>query len=277
MTETVIVTGALGGAGSWIVEDLRFDYDVVAVDLELPADLDVDGVSFQAVDLTERADAWETVVDHDPAAVVHFGNIPHEENHAGGHVYENNAISTFNVLDAAGRAGADIVWASSETVYGTHYPEPGLPEHLPVTEDHPVRPWNAYDVPVASIRPSWIQYPGRYLVTDVREEFSLDSAGRFGNLWSYIDVRDVVDMVAAALDADFEGHEVLNAFAADNFLGVPTAGAIEAGYGDLPEDCTLEGDESGFSTAKAGELLDWEPTHSWKEAEDETVSGPSFV
>ncbi|MEF8853314.1 MAG: NAD(P)-dependent oxidoreductase [Haloarculaceae archaeon] len=295
MPETVIVTGALGGAGSWIVERLRFDYDVVAVDLELPADTAVDGVSFQAVDLTERADAWETVVDHDPTAVVHFGNIPHEENHAGGHVYENNAMSTFNVLEAAGRAGADVVWASSETVYGTHYPEPELPEHLPVTEDHPPRPWNAYetsklageaaaervknayDVSVVSVRPSWIQYPGRYFVTEIREEFSLDSAGRFGNLWSYIDIRDVVDMVEAALDADVGGHEIYNAFAADNFLGVPTAEAIEAGYGSLPGECDLEGDESGFSTAKARDLLDWEPTHSWKEAEDETVSGPSFV
>lgn len=295
MTETVIVTGALGGAGSWIVDSLRSDHDVVAVDLELPADLDVEGVSFQAVDLTDRADAWETVVDHDPTAVVHFGNIPHEGNHAGGHVYENNALSTFNVLEAAGRAGADVVWASSETVYGTHYPEPELPEHLPVTEEHPTRPWNAYEtsklageaaaervknaygVSVASIRPSWIQYPGRYLVTDIREEFTMESAGRSGNLWSYIDVRDVVDMVETALDAEFEGHEVFNAFAADNYLGVPTAEAIESGYGDLPEDCTLEGDESGFSTAKARESLDWEPTHSWRDAEDEDVAGPSFV
>ena len=64
---------------------------------------------------------------------------------------------------------------------------------------------------------------------------------------------------------------------ADNFLGVPTAAAIEAGYGDLPDECDLGGDESGFSTAKADELLDWEPTHSWRDAEDETVSGPSFV
>ena len=130
---------------------------------------------------------------------------------------------------------------------------------------------------MASIRPSWIQYPGRYLITDFREEFTMDSAGRFGNLWSYIDIRDVVELVEAALDADLEGHEIFNAFAPDNFLGVDTAEAIEAGFGSLPDDCDLEGDESGFSTAKAQDLLDWEPTHSWTEAEDESVSGPSFV
>jgi len=294
MADTVAVTGALGGAGSWIADALRGAYDVVAVDFELP-ETDVDGISFQAVDMTERANIWETVVDADPAAVVHFGNIPHENNHAGGEVYENNALSTFNVLEAAGRAGARVVWASSETVYGTHFPEPELPEYLPVDEDHPVRPWNAYEtsklageaaaervsnaygVPVASIRPSWIQSPGNYAVTSAREAFSLSEAGPSGNLWSYIDVRDVVDMVEAALTADVDGHEIFNAFAADNYLGVPTAEAIETGYGDLPEDCALEAEESGFSTAKAADRLGWEPTRSWRDAEDETVPGPSFV
>ena len=295
MAETVIVTGALGGVGSWIVARLRTDFDVVAVDFDLPATTGVDGVSFRAVDMTDRAHIWETVVDADPAAVVHFGNIPHENDHAGGEVYENNTLSTFNALEAAGRAGARIVWASSETVYGTHYPDPELPEYLPVDEDHPVRPWNAYetsklageaaaervtnayDVPVATIRPSWVQYPGDYAVTGTRESFSLAEAGPSGNLWSYVDVRDVIDMVEAALTADLDGHEVFNAFAPDNYLGVPTAEAIEAGYGGLPETCAIEGEASGFSTAKAADRLGREPTRSWRDAEDETVAGPSFV
>lgn len=208
MDESIVVTGALGGAGSWIVEALREEYSVVAVDLELPEETDVEGVSFQAVDLTEQAHVWETIVDAEPTAVVHFGNLPHEEHHAGGDVYENNTLATFNVLEAADRAGARVVWASSETVYGTHWPDPQLPEYLPVDEEHPTSPWNAYEtsklageaaaertanrfgVPVASIRPSWIQYPGRYRVTAIREAFSLSAAEAAGNCWGYIDVRD---------------------------------------------------------------------------------------
>lgn len=293
--ETIVVTGALGGAGSWIVDSLRDEYEVVAVDRTLPEETDLEDVAFQAVDLTEQGPTWQTISEAEPTAVVHFGNIPHEENHPGGYVYENNALSTFNVLDAAGRAGARVVWASSETVYGTHWPEPELPEYLPIDEDHPVAPWNSYetaklageatadrivntyDVPVASIRPSWIQYPGAYQITQIRESFTLETAQRFGNLWSYVDIRDVVGIVEASLTADFTGHEVFNAFAPDNFLGVPTADAIEAGYGDLPDDCELVEDECGFSTAKAGDLLGWEPEHSWKTAEDEDVAGPTFV
>lgn len=295
MTDTIVVTGALGGSGSWIVDALRDDYNVVAVDLTLPETTDVDGVRFQAIDLTDQGATWETVLDADPTAVVHFGNIPHEENHAGGEVYKNNAVSTFHALEAAGRAGADVVWASSETVYGTHWPEPTLPEYLPVDEEHPVEPWNGYetsklageaaaervanrfDVSVTSIRPSWIQYPGRYEITPFREAFDLESTDRFGNLWSYIDIRDVVSLVEAALDADFDGHEVFNAFGPDNFLGVDTATAIEAGFGDLPADCDLSGEESAYSTEKAADLLGWEPEHSWKTAEDEEIAGPSFV
>ena len=94
MRETVVVTGALGDAGSWIVDALRKEYEVVAVDRSVPETTDLDGVTFLAVDLTDQGPVWETIVDADPTAVVHFGNIPHEVNHAGGDVYQNNAVST---------------------------------------------------------------------------------------------------------------------------------------------------------------------------------------
>jgi len=83
-------------------------------------------------------------------------------------------------------------------------------------------------------------------------------------------------LVEAALDADFEATRCSTP-SADNFLGVDTATAIEAGYGDLPEECDLSGEESAYSTEKAAEMLGWEPEHSWKTAEDEEVAGPSFV
>lgn len=294
MTNTVVVTGALGGAGKWVVDRLRTTYEVVALDQRLPATNPTDGVSFQNIDLTQQGTVWETILDADPSAVVHFGNIPHEEHHAGGDVYENNVMSTYHVLEAAGRAGADVVWASSETVYGTHWPEPTLPEYLPIDEEHPVAPWNGYetsklageaaaervanafDVSVTSMRPTWIQYPGRYQITPIREAFEFESAGRFGNFWSYVDIRDVISFVEVAIDAAPDGHEVYNVFGPDNFLGVDTADAINAGYGSLPDQCALQGDQPAFTNAKATSTLGWEPEHSWKTAEDEDIAAPSF-
>lgn len=294
MVATVVVTGALGLAGRWIVDSLKTEYEVVAVDQRLPDSLDVGGVHFQATDLTDQGKAWETVLDADPEKVIHLANIPHEENHPGGQVFENNALSTFHVLEAAGRAGADIVWASSETVYGTHWPEPELPEYLPVDEEHPVAPWNgyetsklageasaervanAYNVSVNSMRPSWIQIPGEYVITEIREAFGIEDAAPMGNYWSYVDIRDVVGFVEAAVQTPVDGHEVFNIFGPDNFLGIDTAVALEAGFGDLPERCDLAGDDCAFSTEKASRLLDWEPVHSWKTAESESLTAPTF-
>ena len=54
MSETVLVTGALGGAGSWITDRLRETYGVVAVDRTLPESTDIDGVDLRAVDLTDQ-------------------------------------------------------------------------------------------------------------------------------------------------------------------------------------------------------------------------------
>ena len=44
-----------------------------------------------------------------------------------------------------------------------------------------------------------------------------------------------------------------------------------------PDEVDLEGDQSATDYENAREVLDWEPEHSWREAEDEQVDGPSFV
>ena len=95
MVATVVVTGALGLAGRWIVDSLRTENEAVAVDQRLPDSLDVEGVHFQATDLTEQGKAWETVLDANPEKVIHLTNNPHEENHPGGQVFENNALTTY--------------------------------------------------------------------------------------------------------------------------------------------------------------------------------------
>jgi len=86
-----------------------------------------------------------------------------------------------------------------------------------------------------------------------------------------------VDFVELLLTADFSGHEIFNLFAPDNFLGVPTAEAVEARFGTLPEDCELEGNESGFSMQKANDMFGWSPNHSWETAEHESIASPGFI
>ncbi|KTG29355.1 NAD-dependent epimerase/dehydratase family protein [Haloferax profundi] len=293
--ETVIVTGALGRSGRWITDRLADDYDVVAVDLDHPG-FEVDArenLDFRAADLTDMGEVADLMAAVDPDAVVHWAAIPSPTRHAGSRVFETNVQSTYNVLVAAARADARIVWASSESAYGFAFAEEKpLPDFLPITEDHPLRPEDPYgtakvageeiskmvarkhDASTCAIRPSWIQYPGEYNCRDIAS--SGDLAGGAGNCWSYVDVRDVAGLVAAALDTPAEGHEAVHAAAAENYLGRPTADAVEEFWGELPDECTLDGDESALATVKAELLFDWEPAHSWREAADEEVPEPTL-
>jgi len=249
-------------------------------------------VDFRAADLTDQGQTWELISEFDPDYVVHYAAYPNPLGHGGAHVYENNTISTYNVLSGAGDAGADVVWASSETVYGTVFAEPSfLPDYFPIDVDHPKRPEDPYgtskvageeiakmvtrryDVSVASIRPSWIQAPGEYSCRD--PDYVDDLSAGAGNFWSYVDVRDVAEMVVAALDADLAGHEAFNCVARDNALGRPLRELLREQYGRVPAEFDVEGDASAYATRKAADMLDWTPEHSWRDAAEESVSAPT--
>ncbi|WP_318567901.1 NAD(P)-dependent oxidoreductase [Salinigranum marinum] len=293
--ETVLVTGGRGRSGRWLVDRLAGDYDVVCVDYDQPGFEVAERahVDFRAADLTDRGDAFDLLSEIDPDAVVHWAAIPAPTRHPGGRVFETNVLAAYNALTAAGRVGARTVWASSESTYGWAFArEKALPETLPITESHPQRPEDPYgtskvageavakmvarryDVPVTSIRPSWIQYPGEYACRDVADE---GLEGGAGNFWSYVDVRDVASLVASALAWDGTGHEAVHAAAADNYLDRPTVDAVEAFFGGLPDDCAVEGDESALSTATARDRFGWTPAHSWRDAADEDVPEPSLL
>lgn len=295
MTDTVLVTGGLGRSGRWICDRLATDgWAVVAVDLDHPGfeNWGREGIDFRAADVTDRGQVADLVAEVYPDAVVHWAAIPTPTRHPGGRVFDTNVQGTHSVLVAAGRAGARIVLASSESTYGFPFAEePVLPDYLPVDEAHPLRPEDPYGtskvvseevagmvarrhgVQVASLRPSWIQYPGEYNCL-VNHERPAEGAGNF---WSYIDVRDVASLVAAALEADFEGHEPFLAVANDNCLGRPTVEAIREFYGEVPEDCDLDGEACAFSNAKAREMLGWEPEYDWRSASEEEVEEPSLT
>ena len=293
--ETVIVTGATGDVGSWVVD--RFadqGIRVVGIDRERP-----DGVranaDFRAVDLTEQAPTWETIHEVDPDAVVHLAAISDPIENPATRVFENNVTSTFNVLQAAGRTGTDVVWSSSQAAYGALFASSNwTPDYLPIDEDHDRRPEDPYglskvcgeeiagsiarryDVSVTTIRPATIRSPtsARARPSEDGADLSEDASG--GDLGSYVDVRDVARMVEAALAADHGGHEEFLCVADENYLGRPTAELVEAVCGDVPAASALEGKESALSNAKAADRLDWTPAHSAHERESEDASEPNW-
>lgn len=287
---TVVVTGARGRLGSRTTAALaERGHDVVAVDVTAPP-ADHEGITFHGVDLTEEEPARSVVADADPDVVVHLGATPSPG--SGPNVYENNSISTYYVLDEAGKTGADVVQASSESAYGFPFAaEPRLPDYLPIDEGHPMRPEDPYGtskvvaeelgktvtrrygVSVASLRFSNVMYPGNYTVLDGRDDLS----NGVGNFWCYVDGRDCVSAVEAAMDADVGGHEPYVVAASENYLGRPTRAAVEEWFEEVPEPCDLDGEESALSSEKARTELGWDPAHTWREAANEPFEEPAFA
>ncbi|MGB9954466.1 NAD-dependent epimerase/dehydratase family protein [Haloarcula marismortui] len=288
----VVVTGGRGSSGRWVVDRLAEPHDVTVLDRRLPDGGGHPEVDYRALDLTDAGSVFDSLTAIDPDAVVHWAAIPVAGTHPGVDLFRNNALAAHTVLSAAGRVGADVVQGSSDGAYGFFFAEETpVPDELPITEAHARRPEDDYGlskvvteeigkaiarrdgISVASIRPSWIQIPGEYPCR--APEYVDDLAAGAGNYWSYVDVRDVVDLVEAALAGAVEGHEAFNCVGPDNALGRPLVELMREHYGRVPDDCTVEGDAAAYATAKATAMLGWEPTRSWREAADEDVDVPT--
>lgn len=295
MTST-IVTGGLGNVGQWIVDGLTDrGHDVTVLDVEHPGfhvEQNRDDITFLKAELTDSGQVEDAIRDVEPDYVVHLAAIPSLDRTTDVEVFENNVMATYNVFKSAARNGIDIAAASTESVYGMAWAnETWVPDYLPVDENHPLRPEEEYGaskvicervgdmvarrygVQVASIRMTWIQYPGTYMSRDICDNLSAGARG----FWSYLDVRDAASIYDTALRADFEGHEAFLASAENTYLDCPTVDAIKEVFGYVPDQCDLEGRESVFTTEKAHEMLDWTPSHSWETAKDESIPEPSFL
>jgi nucleoside-diphosphate-sugar epimerase len=287
----ILVTGAHGKVGRALVPRLvGAGYDVRASDLTRPVwDRVAPGEpeDYWQADLTDAGAAYALVAGCD--VVVHTAAIPQPIHNAPHVVFGNNIMSTFNVLEAAIACGSTrFVHFSSETVPGFIYAlRPFSPEYLPIDEEHPVRPQDAYatakwfgellceraversELRCTSIRPSWVQDEASYernLGPIVRDPSVL-----IGNYCSYIDVHDLCDAVVLAIETDLPGHEVFYIASPDTIGSHPLAETVRTHYGGdgIELRPTVREDASAVSSEKAQRLLGWTATRSWRDYLDE--------
>jgi nucleoside-diphosphate-sugar epimerase len=278
----IVVTGGSGQAGRACVKDLmEHGFEVTSIDLVPPAD---PKVRFSRADITDfgQAVAALSMIDERVAkvtGVVHLAAI-RAPGLAPNHVtFSVNTVSTYNIFEAARQLGIkNVVWASSETIYGVPYPKG--PAYVPVDEAVE-RPETAYSLSklmgekmaeqfcrwdpalkIVGLRFSNVMDPEDYARFP---GFDADARSRHWNLWTYIDARDAAQAVRLALDAKLTGAHVFGIANADSVMGRSNGALLDEVYPGAERKRPIEDRESLISIEKARKVLGYEPKYSWRQ------------
>ena len=287
--ERVAVTGGNGRIGTAILEAFG-EHDYHTVDLARGKRREEVADEYRTTDLLDAGEVYGALAASDADAVVHMGTIPSPRNHAGHTTFESNAMSAYNVLEAASALDLDaVVLPSSINVMGADFQEAQTEvSYLPVDEDHPLTPRDPYalgkrttevlgagfarrpDTPqVASLRYPWVATSEELRAAYAEGDRSLsglresDWNGR-STLFSYLHVEDAAAVARRAIEADLDGHEAFWAVAADTNATVPSGRLATEIFPSVEVRGELDEHESLISIAKARDLLDWEPERSWR-------------
>lgn len=300
MTETVLVTGAAGFIGRWVVKELLDrGYAVYGIDnlsngsrRNIASFQDHNRFTFKMGDIRDSQTIREAFEVH-PEACIHLAasidvqeSLENPELH-----FETNVVGTYNVLEAARRDDTRLGLVGTCMVYDMVDSEGGIDESHPVK---PASPYAAsklaaenlaegyhhgYDLPVITLRP--FNTYGPFQKTDMAGGVvsiftSRDLRGKplkiFGDGTQTRDLMYVTDCARFIVDGTFSDDavgEVLNAGTGNDVSINELAGRIATGDTEIihvehhhpqSEVQTLRCDPS-----KAEAMLDWEPEVSLAE------------
>lgn len=221
-------------------------------------------------------------------AVVHLGAVPAPGLVPDAATFENNMLSTYNVFQAARRAGIKkVVYASSETVLGTPFDVD--PPYLPVDEEYPARPETTYalvkrleeqmaieltrwdpELSIVGLRFSNVMDPEDY---EAFQSFDADAMLRKWNLWGYIDGRDGAQAVLRALENGKPGFEAFIIANADTVMTRSSASLAAEVYPKVRVTKDLAEHETLLSIDKARRLLGYDPQFTWRTSPPSTGLG----
>lgn len=276
----IAVTGGNGKLGREVVRGLRdAGHDTFVLDT-----VGERGDHFTRIDLTNYGsvvDAFSSVNDRYDSldAIVHLAAIPAGGFETDAATFANNMNATFNVFQAARRAGIkSIVYASSETLLGIPFDVD--PPYIPLDEEYPSRPESMYSVvkhleeELASKLVRWdpelsitgLRFSNVLTVDDYANQptWEANPATRRWNLWGYIDTRDGAQAVLKALEKKLPGFETFVIANADTVVSAPSAELAAKYFPNVPLKRPLEGNETLLSIDKAKRMLGFAPTHSWR-------------
>lgn len=278
----LLVTGGSGLLGSAVVRHLRAcGHEVLSADRVPPPDR---AGRYKLVDIEDIGQVYSVVRGMD--AVVHLAAIPRPQYDAPEVVFRTNTMAMFNVMEAAAAFGVPrVIYASSISVLGfPFFTQPLSPAYLPIDEDHPRLPQDAYALSkalgeeiaaafvrrqggaltVISLRYPWIHTPESFAeqIVPLWNQPAPDAAA---NLFSYVDARDAAESVRLALEAPMNGHEAFFISARDSFMPQESAALAAAHFPTAEIRAGLTGHASLLSTRKAAQALGFAAQHSWRD------------
>ena len=288
----VLVTGGAGRLGRSVVDGLAdAGHEVVSVDV-VAGPPGRAAATFPA-DLTDLGQAYGVLARYRPEAVVHLAAIAVPFSRPESVIHATNSALAYNVLQASIDLGTGtVVTASSPTVMGYGSPAGWTARYLPLDEEHPARPWNAYGlsklaaeqtmqmfaaqygdrVRLAAFRPCFVIAPEEWAGAPTQQGHTVRERiddPRYGavSLFNYVDARDVADFLDTLLHKapEVPNAEVYFVGAQDALAEAPLAELLPR-YSGVDQELAagLTGSAPAFSTAKAERLLGWTASRSWR-------------
>lgn len=285
----IIVTGGSGKLGRVAVRHLmEHGYKVVSIDLAAPPGISnppkPTDPTFSRVDITDFGQVLGALsgindrVEEKVTGIVHLGAIAAPGQAMDNVIFETNMMSTYYIFEAARRLGIrNVVWASSETVYGIPYP--GGPAYVPVDEELDL-PQSSYslskllgekmaeqyarwdpEAKIVGLRFSNVQEPGDYANF---ESYQADANTRRFNLWTYIDARDASQAIRLSLERKLKGAHVFGIANSNSLMRRSNDELLDQVFPSSKRKRKLERNESLISIEKARKVLGYKPEFDWK-------------
>jgi nucleoside-diphosphate-sugar epimerase len=292
MGKRIFFTGGSGKAGRhavpWLVEK---GYDVHNIDLvpldhpgvtNLQADICDSGQIFNAMSMHRELPDLDQGRGPQPFdAVVHFAAVPRILIKPDNETYRINVMGTYNVIEAAVKLGVrKIIVASSETTYGVCFAEGHRDfHHFPLEEDYDVNPMDSYGLSkvinektarafaersgadIYALRIGNVIEPHEY---DQFPTFFANPEMRKRIAWSYIDARDLGQIVHLCIEKDGLGYQVFNATNDTVSANTPSRELARRFYPDVPFKREIGDYESLLSNRKIREVLGFKEEHDWR-------------
>ena len=292
MSLRILFTGGSGKAGRHVLPWLaRRGYEILNFDLKpsehphlptLLGEITDEGQVFNAMTSHFGFDGFARGRPPAPVdAVVHFAATPRVLLQPDNETFRVNVMGTYHIIEAAMKLGIrKVIIASSETTYGVCFAEGDKDYHaFPLEEDYDSDPMDSYGLSKVINEKTARAFAARFQtdiyalrIGNVIEPheygrfpgFLAEPLSRKRNAWSYIDARDLGQIVHLCLQKNGLGFQVFNAVNDSITADGPTADFLKKWCPRTPHRRPLVGNEAPISNRKIREVLGFKEEHDWR-------------